>query len=115
MRRGDARTGPALAWLRPRRRDQLERQAIRIGQPQHPFAETDGRILDWHSEPAQPIRPVREGRLRHRERGGGDLTVADRAAIRAGKREERENGPGRTGRVAEVEVIRARVVEVDGP
>ena len=62
---------------------------------------------------AQPLAPIRNGILRNAQGGHRHLTDAEAAAARAGPGEKRQDRARRARAVAVVEVVRARVIEVD--
>jgi hypothetical protein len=111
--------GPPAEPRGPRVAHELEAEPVGVLERDHGLAGAPGgeppcrpRVRDAVRD--QPLEPEADGGGRHGERGHGHLAGADAAARGAPPREEGEDRAGRAGRVAEVEVVGAGVVEVDG-
>ena len=96
--------------------DQLDLHAVRIGEGENLLGAVEARsgALDEDTLVAQALLPVVDGALRDAEGGVGDLTGAGVSAAGVRPGEEGQDGAGRSGVVAEIEVVGAGVVEVDG-
>ena len=110
----DLRRDPRRAGIGLVRRDQGERQAVGIGQRQRRFVEHGFGLIVRHAEPGQALAPEIEAARGHRKAGERHLarTAAGGRQMLPGK--ERHRRAGRADLVAVVEMIDARVVEVDG-
>ena len=93
--------------------DDFNFHAVGIGEGEHLFFETLA-VLEQKALAAQPFLPVFEGGGGDAESGFGHFTGAGVSASGVGPGKEREDRAGRTGVVAEVEVIRSWIVEING-
>jgi hypothetical protein len=94
--------------------DQCEAHTVRIGEGQDGFAETLLQRLMGDALFDETVGPIAERTGRHTERGLLGLSDAAAACCCAFPGEEGEDGAGMAGFVAVIEVIGARIVEIDG-
>ncbi len=78
------------------------------------FVEAFAGFLDEDAVFAEALFPIVDGAERDAEGGLRDFAGSGVAASGAGPGEKGEDGSGRAGVVAEVEVVGSGVVEVDG-
>jgi len=90
-------------------------QTVWIGRGQHLFIEQLSRTLDRSSCSTKPPFPKTQRLLRNTKRGQCNLSHARATASCHRPREERKNGAGSSIIIAEIEMVRPRVVEADGP
>ena len=110
----DPALAPGRALVAARGHHQRELQAIGVLALHQRLAEARGRALDQARRWPQTLAPERQAAVRDREVGQRGLADAGAAAAHALPREEGHRRAGRAGRRAVVEVIDARVVEIDG-
>ncbi len=87
---------------------------MRILEGQHGLAEALHRRLMGDALLHEAMRPVADGAFRHAEHGLLGLADAEPARRHMVPREEGEDGAGRAGLIAIIEVIGAGIVEIDG-
>ena len=87
--------------------------AVRIRKSQHLFVEPFSSALDQETLVCKPFMPIFERRGWNAEGSPDDFAGAGVAASAVRPREKGEDGTGRAGIVAEVEVIGPWIVKVD--
>ncbi len=94
--------------------DELDLHAVGVGEGEDFFFEAARAAGEGDVKVDEALLPVGEGRGGDAEGSVGDFADAGGAAADAGPGEEGEDGAGGAEVVAEVEVVGAGVVEVDG-
>src|SRR5437868_12315328 len=113
------RVGPRRACFGPRVTDDLEHQAVRVGEGEHLFGfgsrgSAPRRALIGDAVPNEPLDPEADRARHHGEGRDGDLADSDAPAVRARPGEECHDAPRRADLVAVVQMVGLRIVEVDG-
>src|SRR5690349_20766652 len=105
---------PGGLVLRTRHTDKGQPHAVRVGEGQHWFAEALFQRLERDALLLKALGPVAQGSLGNPERRFLRFTDAAAAGGGAFPGEEGEDGTGPAGLISIIEMIAARIVEIDG-
>ncbi len=107
------RTRPGLHSRRRRCRNQFQQHPVGIGEADDLFAKARRRVLNTDTVRFQTLQPIADRTGRDGVCRGFNLTGAAPSPPRSSPGKERQQSPRRAARITEIEMIRARVIEVD--
>src|SRR5689334_21663506 len=113
VRLRDGRDRPGLRRVCIDGCDELEWQSVRVAESKHGLAESRRRVFGRRVARLEALAPEVERIRPYRKGDRGDLAITDLTSRNTRPRKECEDRARRSGRVTEIEMIGAGVIEVD--